>query len=147
MPIKTFRGLIKSGEVDTIPLHTNNVAMGYRIIKFEVISEFPGKQDTESTVTISKVPYTEPAYADWKGIDLSDQTILGVAFFGSPQIASAYPIQQVLLFDNEIFNQDIYIGTLDSQGNAMNYYIELEQVKLDLNENTVATLKDIRNLS
>jgi len=29
----------------------------------------------------------------------------------------------------------------------MNYYIELEQVKLDLNENTVATLKDIRNIA
>ena len=141
MPIKTFRGLIQSGDVDTIPLHTNNGSMGYRITKFQVISEKPGTQDTESTVTISKVNFTPKSE-----IDLSLQTLLGVAFFGAPQIASAYPIQQVLLFDNEIFNQDIYIGTKDSQGNAMNYYIELEQIKLDLNENTVATLKDIRNV-
>ena len=44
------------------------------------------------------------------------------------------------------FNQDIYI-TLRCHNAAadVNYYIELEQVKLDLNENTVATLKDIRN--
>ena len=28
----------------------------------------------------------------------------------------------------------------------VNYYVELEQMKLDLNENTVATLKDIRNI-
>ena len=28
----------------------------------------------------------------------------------------------------------------------VNYYIELEQMKLDLSENTVATLKDIRNI-
>ena len=42
------------------------------------------------------------------------------------------------------FNQDIYI-TCKSSGN-MNYYMELEQIKLDLNENTVATLKDIRNI-
>ena len=28
-----------------------------------------------------------------------------------------------------------------------NYYIELEQVKLDTNANTVATLKDIRNVT
>jgi len=27
----------------------------------------------------------------------------------------------------------------------MNYYLELEQIKLDLSESTVATLKDIRN--
>jgi len=51
-----------------------------------------------------------------------------------------------MIFDQEIFNQDIYIGTKDTQGNAMNYYIELEQVKLDLSQSTVATLKDIRNL-
>ena len=44
-----------------------------------------------------------------------------------------------------IFNQDIYVTNYGS--GAMNYYIELEQIKLDLNENTVATLKDIRNLS
>jgi len=29
---------------------------------------------------------------------------------------------------------------------ACNYYLELEQFKLDLNENTVATLKNIRNI-
>ena len=32
-------------------------------------------------------------------------------------------------------------------GESVNYYIELEQIKLDLNENTVATLKDIRNIA
>jgi len=54
-----------------------------------------------------------------------------------------------IIFDSEIFNQDIYVTYADSQGSTgeMNYYIELEQVNLDLNENTVATLKDIRNLS
>ena len=49
---------------------------------------------------------------------------------------------------NEIFNQDIYITHVDSDASApINYYIELEQIKLDLNENTVATLKDIRNIA
>ena len=28
---------------------------------------------------------------------------------------------------------------------GVNYYIELEQIKLDIGESTVATLKDIRN--
>ena len=52
----------------------------------------------------------------------------------------------IVTFDNEIFNQDIYV-TNKGQDNPspVNYYIELEVVKLDLNENTVATLKDIRN--
>ena len=45
------------------------------------------------------------------------------------------------------FNQDIYVTHTDVLGaGACNYYIELEQFKLDLSENTVATLKDIRNI-
>jgi len=54
----------------------------------------------------------------------------------------------VVIFDNEVFNQDIYITYTDNGGGSnedINYYIELEQIKLDLSENTVATLKDIRN--
>ena len=47
------------------------------------------------------------------------------------------------------FNQDIFLTSSinGSAGLEMNYYLELEQVKLDLNQNTVATLKDIRNRS
>ena len=46
------------------------------------------------------------------------------------------------------FNQDIFVtcDTGSTSGESCNYYIELEQIKLDLNENTVATLKDIRNI-
>ena len=52
-----------------------------------------------------------------------------------------------VVFDNMTFNQDIDITMVDVNGTqAGNYYIELEQIKLDLNENTVATLKDIRNI-
>jgi len=56
-------------------------------------------------------------------------------------------ILMTIIFDKEIFNQDIYITHTEAAGSALacNYYIELEQVKLDLSENTVATLKDIRN--
>ena len=51
----------------------------------------------------------------------------------------------ITIFDNTIVNQDIYITHSDIVGTTpCNYYLELEQVKLDLNENTVATLKDIR---
>ena len=61
--------------------------------------------------------------------------------------ASHYPASSAgIVFDNEKFNQDIYVTCKDiSDGEKCNYYIELEQSKLDLNEQTVATLKDIRN--
>ena len=55
----------------------------------------------------------------------------------------------VIVFDNMKFNQDIFVTNVDggAENRAINYYIELEQVKLRLDENTVATLKDIRNIT
>ena len=66
-----------------------------------------------------------------------------MSFITEPPIIYIFPI-----FDNMTFNQDIYVTYKDDEtaGKFINYYIELEQVKLDLNENTVATLKDIRNI-
>jgi len=96
--IKTFRGLIADGETDTIVLHTNDGSIGYRIVKFQVIQEQPGTQNAESVVTIKKIDFTPLST-----IDLSDNTILAVAFYGGPQVASAYPIQQVIIFDQEIY--------------------------------------------
>ena len=55
-----------------------------------------------------------------------------------------------MVFDNVIINQDIDITNIDRDDSAtqgVNYHIELEQVKLSLDENTVATLKDIRNIT
>jgi len=139
--IKTFRGMIADATTDTIVLHTNDGSTGYRIVKFQVIGEQSGIQDTESTVTISKIPFTP-----LNTIDLSDNTILAVSYFSS-NAAAAYPQNSTtIIFDQEIFNQDIYVGSNDIHGKHMNYYIELEQVKLDLSESTVATLKDVRNL-
>jgi len=141
--IKTFRGLLADDAVQTISLHTIDGSMGYRIVKFEIISSNPGTKDMEAYVTISKIPFT-PATT----IDLSDQTILAVGYWHQAGNIAYPDSDHKILFDKEVFNQDIYIGCNDVQGNdGMNYYIELEQVKLDLNENTVATLKDIRNVS
>jgi hypothetical protein len=137
MPIKSFRGKMVDGAIDTITLHTNDGSTGYRIKRFDI---FPAVQDSakDSLVCISKI---EPAAAITTA-DFSDNTLLGAALMFN----GTYEIQQTIVFDNEVFNQDIYITNNDSIGsNAMNYYIELEQIKLDLSENTVATLKDIRN--
>ena len=143
MPIKTFRGLIGDEEQDTISLHTNDGSTGYRIIKFQVMG--PDSSETaEATIKIYKVKQTTID----GDIDFSDNTLLAAAIYQQNATGQNYPIDSVIIFDNEIFNQDIYISQRGDAASAkMNYYIELEQVKLDLNENTVATLKDLRNLS
>jgi len=144
MTIKTFRGLIASGVQDTIVLHTNDGSTGYRIVKFELIGNNPQVGNQESVIKIYKVSQS----AIDGLIDFSDNTLLGVGIFKNYG-AVDYNINDQVIFDQEIFNQDIYVTHTDTAGSALacNYYIELEQVKLDLSENTVATLKDIRNIT
>ena len=44
------------------------------------------------------------------------------------------------------FNQDIYVTNKDANGSKpVNYYLELEVIKLSEDQAMVATLKDIRN--
>jgi len=147
MPIKSFRGVLADGGQETIRLHTNNGSTGYRIVKFQVMTTEPGEHQHESTVKIYKI---EQSTID-NTVNFSDNTLLGVAVWESgnaPGGQDALWIPLITIFDKEIFNQDIYVTHSETDGsNPINYYIELEQVKLDLNENTVATLKDIRNIS
>ena len=139
--IKTFRGLIADGEQDTIVLHTNNGETGYRIVKFQVMQSAPGSTGVEHTMKIYK---TEQTTID-NAVDFSNNVLLGVALWHKRE-DEAYRVTDSVIFDSEIFNQDIYITQSDTNGSsACNYYLELEQVKLNLSENTVATLKDIRN--
>jgi len=143
--IKTFRGLIADQDQDTIALHTNDGSTGYRIVKFEL---FPAGATTgfsyESFVSIFKVSQTTiPA----DGVpDFSDNTLLACGYYTQSASGATNPEDLNVIFDNEVFNQDIFISHSNSESSAaINYYIELEQMKLDLNESSVATLKDIRN--
>jgi len=140
--IKTFRGLLADGAQDTIVLHTNDGSTGYRIVKFQVIPNNPAAQEPEAIIQVWKIEQTLPTT---ELIDFSDPTLLAAAYYSGGD-TSAKPQDVGIIFDREIFNQDIYVTLKDDGDNeSMNYYIELEQVKLDLGENTVATLKDIRN--
>ena len=145
MPIKSFRGLIADAGQDTVHLHTNDGSIGYQIKKFETIStgSDAGGIAGEHWTMIWSIQQTTVS-STTPDIDFSNQTLLAVNW--SPNNAER-PFAKSIIFDNMIFNQDIYITHMDIAGSASNnYYIELEQLKLDLNQNTVATLKDIRNI-
>ena len=142
MPIKTFRGLIADGNQDTVLLHTNDGTTGYKIKKFQLMPASPGAANSEHTVKIYSILQT----AVDATVDFSSQDLLAAAFITNATDSHYYGGWDAIIIDNITFNQDIYITHSDIKSNeACNYYIELEQVKLDLNENTVATLKDIRN--
>jgi len=146
MTIKSFKGLIATGGQDTITLHTNNGSTGYRIKKLQIMPQEPGASSVEHVVKVFKVSQTTASGT----VDFADQTLIATGFMTVGSSAGTYGNAgfENIIFDNEIFNQDIYITHIDNGPNnkKCNYYIELEQVKLDLNENTVATLKDIRNI-
>lgn len=150
--IKTFRGLIADEGQDTIVLHTNDGSAGYRIVKFEIMTNIPhvSGTDTEHIVMIWKVARTAAELGDitTTNPDFSNNQLLGVGLSLNDVTGSGHGYWETTIFDQELFNQDIYITHRDEGGStvACNYYMELEQMKLDLNENTVATLKDIRNL-
>ena len=138
--IKTFRGLMADDTQDTIVLHTNDGSTGYRIVKFQVMPK------TDSLIETTMKIYKTSQATITSDMDFSDNTLLAAAFYA--QTASIDANKEVVIFDTEIFNQDIYI-TLKAHSSAaeLNYYIELEQIKLDQSANTVATLKDIRNVA
>jgi hypothetical protein len=142
MPIKSFRGKIADGGIDTIPLHTNNGSTGYRIKNFKVVGDSPGIAGaTESVFKVYSIPQTAVDGL----IDFSDNTLLAIGMWSSS--TDSWQSYETIVFDNMTFNQDIYVTYTDEQGNESgNYYLELETVKLALDENTVATLKDIRNI-
>jgi len=141
MPLKSFRASMADDTQDTIVLHTKDGSTGYRITKFQVMGP-DGNTNIEHVIKIYKTPQTTQTTT----IDFSDNTLLGAAVFNDVSDPH-YLAGSIVIFDQEIFNQDIYVTSKghDNTG-TMNYYIELEEIKLDLSESTAASLKDIRNV-
>jgi hypothetical protein len=149
MTTKSFKGQIKDNAIDTIVLHTNTGSTGYKITKLEVFPVKPGAQNVENVLQIFTIPQSGTTSAE---PNFEDNTLLAAAYF-IDNSSSAVPTTQTISFDNMKFNQDIYLTQRDisnatpGSGTALNYYIEMESSTLSLDENTVATLKDIRNIT
>ena len=143
MPIKTFKGQVANEGMDTIRLSTADGMTGYRIVKFQLMTTNPGTSAYENVAKI----YTVPLAATPDGeIDFRDPNLLAVVYLANNSNNTTNDVP-VVVFDNMVFNQDIYITNKDMDGTstqAVNYYLELEQLKLNANSQAVATLKNIR---
>jgi len=140
MVVKTYRGLLAGGAQEKIPLSTKDGSVGYRIVKLLTIGESVGTANYEATLKVN----TESDITPVSTVDLTDNRILAVVFYTSHTTAMSYPTTTTIIMDKEIFNQDIFITNFDAQGYRLNYYLELEQVKLDQTQNMSATLKAMR---
>jgi hypothetical protein len=138
--IKTFRGPLADGEQEKIRLSTKKGKIGYRIVKFQLFPQTPGASDYENVVKVFKVVQTT---IDAQ-VDFSDGNMLAAGYVegysGNADNDGFYTI-----FDQEVFNQDIYITHKDvSTGAVVNYYLELETINMTDNQAAVSTLRDIR---
>lgn len=141
--IKSYRGLIADGAIDTINLHTNDGKTGYKIVKFELFPFKPGQESVENIVTVHKIVPT--ASTSSVEVNFNDNTLLAAATFHESHADNRID-DQVSIFDNEVFNQDIYVTHTNTSGDvAVNYYMELEQIDLSENQALVAIVKNLRN--
>ena len=140
MVVKTYRGLLAHGGQDRIRLQTIKGKVGYRIANLEIIGNKPGTSNpVESLVALWKVEQSAIGLT----INFSDSDLLGVALWTMGE--TTYSHDLVIIFDNEIFNQDIFVTHIDIQGaEACNYMIKLEVIPLDDAGAEYTTLKDMR---
>ena len=144
--IKSFRGLIQDGAQQIIRLSTNDGKTGYTIKKLQLLPYTPGHtKNLEIAFQVFSTKRTAAIPTAGATIDFSDPTLLAAAFYVS-DTSHANASSLDVVFDNMKINQDIFITMTDNEGSEsyVNYYIELVQVKLDIHEATVATLKDMR---
>jgi len=141
MVVKTFRGILADGGQDHIRLSTIKGKVGYRIAKFQIISETPSTTAPESIVKIFKAKQTSVSAL----INFTDTDLLAAAYYSGADVP-AQPQDITIIFDKEIFNQDIYITHVDNDASVnMNYYLVLEVIPLDDAGAEFTTLKDLRS--
>jgi len=141
----SYRGTIDIGTEQRISLATIKGQVGYKITKFQVLSTTPGATaavEYVGKITKVKDPNIGPV------VKFTDADLLAVVYYQDND-SSAYPDSKTIIFDNEKFNQDIFVNVTDAGSGSIpaNYYIELETMDLSEVETTMLTLKSLRTVT
>jgi len=125
----SFRGLLDNGAQDKIRIQGSVGAIAWRITKFEIFPSLPGTVNIENNVVVWR---EEQASVSGSAItvDFADDELLAVGMFHD-SASYGNTGAQVVVFDNSLFVRNIWITNTDTDGaTAINYYIELEEVKV-----------------
>jgi len=142
MVVKTFRGLLADGAQDRIRLQTIKGKIGYRIIKFQGIPKQPFTTDGEHVIKL----YLNHQTSIDDAINFTDSDLLAVVTFANASSNTVNYSPTIIIFDKQIFNQDIYVTHTDARSTQVaNYYLELEVIPLDDAGAEYTTLKDMRS--
>ena len=142
----SYKGAIAIGQQDRIRLKTIKGKVGYKITKFSTLSSAPGTTDHE---LVTKIFKTDQSAAVSPAVDFTDSDLLAVSYYKEGDSNGNVMAYESIIFDNEVFNQDIFI-TMDDATSATtpgNYYLELETMDLSDIETTKLTLQSIRTVT
>ena len=132
------------GVQQKINLATLNGKRGYKITKFNLMSASPG---TASVEFVGKV-YAKSQTDFPATVDFTEGDLLAVVYY-QDEAATHYPSSQDIIFDNQPFNQDIFIYAEDAGGGSTqcNFYLEMETMSLTEVQSTQLTLKNLRTIA
>ena len=138
----SYTGQLPTGLQDRIKLSTITGKTGYKVVNFEIIPKTLGA----ATELVCKIYNTDQTGSIGPVVDFTDNNLLAVAYYSS---TGGIFRGKTIIFDNEKFNQDIYVTLADAGGSTTpgNYYIELESMSLSELETTMMTLQSIRNIT
>ena len=140
----SYKGKLDIGLESQIRLKTIKGKVGYKITKFQVMTTTPGGANTE---LIGQIFKKSQIGSIGTNVDFSDSDLLAVALYHDAD-STSYAFNDTVIFDNETFNQDIFVNITDVSGatNPGNYYIELERTSLSDIEATELTLQNLRTI-
>ena len=143
--IISYKGTLAMGLEDRIKLSTIKGKVGYKINKFQLMSTTPGAAAYEYVGKITKVKDTNIGPT----VQFTNSDLLAIAYHKADYSASRTEVGDIIIFDNEKFNQDIYVNITDAASGTVpcNYYIELETMALSDLETTYLTLQNIKQLT
>jgi len=124
--VHSFRGLLADSDQRKIRIQGPVGAIAWRITSFQVMA--PSAADNiESVVKIYREEQDTPDLT----INFEDNELLAAAVISQSATMQNYPDDTSVIFDRDLFVRNIYVTLKGSDYTAdVNYYIELEEVKV-----------------
>ena len=105
--IKSFRGRLDHGTSTQLRLSTNKGLIGYKIKKFECITQEPGGHNVEHVTKLFTVKIDEVT-TPTAVVNFDNPLLLGVNYYRDGT-STERNTDETIIFDHTVFNQDIYI--------------------------------------
>lgn len=128
--VHSFRGLLTDGDQRKIRIQGPVGAIAWRVTKFQLFPSAPGTANYEATVQIWREEQTSVS-TDTADVNFTSDELLGAALYIADAGFAGNNNKTTSVFDNELFSRNIYVTHTGTSGSSpINYYIELEEVKV-----------------